>query len=131
MKAYRIGYYIVLGLFTALILFSVFNYFFNGPLVKESFVALGFPSYLVYPLAIAKVLGLIAIWTKQSLVLKEWAYAGFVFDILLAISAHLNAHDGQVGGAVMALIFILTAYFVEKKVFPQQTIGSAIHATRV
>ena len=131
MKAARIGYYIALGLFTALMLFSAFNYFFNYEAMKEAFTSLGFPVYLIYPLAIAKLLGLAAIWTKQSLVLKEWAYAGFVFNTLLAASAHLNTGDGQAGGALVALALIVTAYFLEKKVFPRQTIGPAIHATSV
>ena len=131
MKAARIGYYVALGLFTALMLFSIFNYFFKYEFIQGAFTSLGYPTYLIYPLAIAKLLGLVAIWTKQSLVLKEWAYAGFVFDTLLAGSAHLNVSDGQAGGAIMALALILTAYFLEKKVFPAQTVGAPMHATRV
>ena len=131
MKAARIGYYVALGLFTALMLFSIFNYVFNHEAIQEAFSSLGFPTYLIYPLATAKLLGLIAIWTKQSMVLKEWAYAGFVFDTLLAASAHFNAGDGQAGGAIMALALILTAYFLEKKIFPQKTVGPAIQTARV
>ena len=131
MKAARIGYYVALGLFTALMLFSIFNYVANHDTMAGAFTSLGFPPYLIYPLAIAKLLGLVAIWTKQSLVLKEWAYAGFVFNTLLASSAHLNAGDGQAGGAFVALALILTAYFLEKRVFPQKTIGLAIPAARV
>ncbi len=131
MKAARIGYYVALGLFTALMLFSIFNYVFNHEMMQEGFTALGFPTYLIYPLATAKLLGLIAIWTKQSLALKEWAYAGFVFNTLLAASAHLNAGDGQAGGAFVALALVLTAYFLEKNVFPQKTVGPAIQTARV
>ncbi len=124
MKGARIGYYVALGLFTALMLFSVFNYLFQNETVVEGFTALGFPTFLIYPLAIAKLLGLVAIWTKRSVVLKEWAYAGFVFNALLALGAHLNAGDGQFVGALLALALILTAYFLEKKVFPYRTIES-------
>ena len=124
MKAIRISYYVALGLFTALMLFSAFNYFANHAAISEAFTSLGFPVFLIYPLAIAKLLGLVAIWTKYSLVLKEWAYAGFVFNTLLAAAAHLNAGDGQAAGAFVALALILTAYFLEKKVFPHQTIGA-------
>ena len=131
MKAVRIGYYVSLGLFTLLMLFSVGNYLFNNEMIQGAFTSLGFPTYLIYPLAIAKLLGLVAIWTKQSLVLKEWAYAGFVFNTLLAGSAHLNVGDGSAAGAFVALALILTAYFLEKKVFPQKTVGPTIEATRV
>ena len=124
MKAIRIGYYSALGLFTALMLFSIFNYFTNYEAMSGAFTSLGFPVFLIYPLAIAKLLGLVAIWTKYSLVLKEWAYAGFVFNTLLAATAHISAGDGQAAGAIVALVLILTAYFLEKKVFPQKTIGT-------
>jgi hypothetical protein len=125
MKGARIGYYVALGLFTALMLFSVFNYVFQNETVQGGFTSLGFPTFLIYPLAIAKLLGLVAIWTKQSVVLKEWAYAGFTFNIVLAAAAHLNAGDGQAAGAFVALALILTAYFLEKKVFPFKTIESS------
>lgn len=125
MKATKITYYIALGLFSLLMLFSVFNYFFNYSAIEEAFQSLGFPTYLIYPLAIAKFLGLVAIWTKQSIVLKEWAYAGFFFDIVLAASAHINAEDGQAAGAFVALVLLMTAYFLEKRVFPEKTLTVA------
>lgn len=131
MKGARIGYYVALGLFTALMLFSVFNYLFQNEAMQEGFTALGFPTFLIYPLAIAKLLGLVAIWTKQSIVLKEWAYAGFTFNIILAASAHLSAGDGSAAGAIMALVLILVAYFLEKKVFPRKTVESSQKVAQV
>ena len=124
-KAVRIGYYVALGLFTLLMLFSVYNYFFNNPALQEAFTSLGFPTFLIYPMAIAKLLGLMAIWTKRSIVLKEWAYAGFFFNILLAAAAHINVSDGRAGGAIVALVLLLAAYFLEKKIFPRKTIREA------
>ncbi len=52
-------------------IFSVFNYFFNYNTIEEAFQSLGSSTYLIYPLAIAKILGLIAIWIKQSVVLRS------------------------------------------------------------
>ena len=122
MKAAKVTYYITLSLFSLLMVFSAFNYFFNHSAIEEAFQSLGFPTYLIYPLAIAKLLGLIAIWTKTSVVLKEWAYAGFFFNVILAASAHLNAGDGQAAGAFIALALLATAYFTEKKVMPEKTL---------
>ena len=65
----------------------------------------------------AKILGVIAILSKQSRLLKEWAYAGFFFDFLLAISAHLNAGDGEFPLAVIALVLLLVSYVFDRKVF--------------
>lgn len=125
MKATKIIYYVAFGLFTLLMLFSTSNYFFNHSAIEEAFQSLGFPTYLIYPLAIAKLLGLVAIWTKQSVVLKEWAYAGFFFNVILAASAHINAGDGQAAGAFVALALLMTTYFLEKRVFPEKTLAVA------
>lgn len=64
-------------------------------MAAESFTGLGFPTYLIYWMAAAKILGLVAIWTNFSPTLKELAYAGFTFNCLLAISAHINVNDGE------------------------------------
>jgi len=114
-KTSKIIYYTSTGLLTAIMLMSVGMYFFNHELVAESFTKLGFPAYLVYPLAIAKILGLIAIWTKKSDMLKEWAYAGFFFNLSLASSAHLIAQDTDAEYALMALVFLVISYVFERK----------------
>lgn len=114
-KRNRIIYYIAIGLLTALVLLSAGMYFFNHEMVAETFSKLGYPTYIIYPLAIAKILGLIAIWSKKSDTLKEWAYAGFFFDFVLALAAHLYIKDGEFGGALVAIILLLVSYVFEKK----------------
>ena len=114
-KRNRLIYLIATGLLTALMLMSAGMYFFNHAMVAEAFSNLGFPTYLIYPLAIAKLLGLVAIWTKKSNTLKEWAYAGFFFDFVLAFSAHLYVKDGAHMAALVAIVLVLVSYFFEKK----------------
>lgn len=63
----------------------------------------------------AKILGLIVLWTQKSQTLREWAYAGFFFNLLLAVSAHLYTGEGQLGGSLLGMIFLLTAYIFDKK----------------
>ena len=92
-------------------------YFFKHAEVVDTFNSLGFPAFIIYPLAIAKILGVIAITTRKSKVLKEWAYAGFFFDFVLALSAHLIAKDGQFAIAIVALILLFTSYYFGGKVF--------------
>lgn len=84
-------------------------YFFNYQMVSVTFTKFGYPTYNIYPLAIAKTLGLIAIWTNKSKALKEWAYAGFFFDIILALSAHININDGEYATAAVGLILLLVS----------------------
>ncbi|MET0285427.1 MAG: DoxX family protein [Polyangiales bacterium] len=45
---------------------------------------LGYPAYFCTWLGIAKLLGVAAILIPGSRTLREWAYAGFTFDILAA-----------------------------------------------
>jgi hypothetical protein len=114
--ANKIIYWVTTGLFSAIMLFSASMYIFNHEMAIEAFTGLGFPTYLIYPMAIAKLLGLATILTRFNKTLVEWAYAGFVFNALLAASAHLAAGDQQWAGAVMALVFGLISYFTGKKV---------------
>lgn len=108
-------YRITTGLLTLLMTFSATMYFIQYELVSESFTKLGFPLYIIYPLAIAKISGLVAIWTNKSKMLKEWAYAGFVFNLLLAVSAHININDGEYMGALVGLIITGLSYFYYRK----------------
>lgn len=107
-------YLIATGLFTANMALSAGMYIFNNPFAAEKFEALHFPTYIIYPLAIAKILGCIAIWSKKSTTLKEWAYAGFVFELILAFTAHLNIGDGEAIPALIALVLVLTSYTLYK-----------------
>ncbi|MGH1336849.1 MAG: DoxX family protein [Aureispira sp.] len=115
-KSKQITYLISTGLLTALMLMSAGMYFFNYEMITATFTKLNYPAYLVYPLAVAKILGLIAIWTKKSDTLKEWAYAGFFFDVVLALLAHLYANDGEYAPALVGVVLVLVSYLFEKKV---------------
>lgn len=115
MKRNRIIYLVALGLVSLLMLMAAGMYIFNHEEVSATFTKLGYPTYIIYPLAIAKLLGLVAIWSNKSAWLKEWAYAGFVFDFLLAASAHIAISDGEHWAAIAALILIFVAYFMEDK----------------
>ncbi|WP_196893421.1 DoxX family protein [Aureivirga marina] len=108
-------YRIVTGLFSLLVLIGVSQYFFNHEMVKEMFTNLHFPTYLIYPMGIAKLIGVIVIWFSKSNRLKEWAYAAFVLNLLLAISAHLNVHDNEYFASSIVLILILASYFFYRK----------------
>ncbi|MFK7784455.1 MAG: DoxX family protein, partial [Crocinitomicaceae bacterium] len=79
MKAARITHWIFTALLSALLLMSAGMYFFNYDEISLVFVSLGFPTWIIYPLGIAKVLGVLMILTKFKGWLTEWAYAGILF----------------------------------------------------
>ena len=114
MNITKVTYYTSTGILTAIMLLSAGMYIFNNAAIQGAFTSLGYPTYLVYPLAIAKLLGLVAIWTKKSTWLKEWAYAGFFFDTALALTAHLVVGDGGFLLSGTALVMIFLSYFSGK-----------------
>jgi len=80
----------------------------NPEMIQGYFESKGFAPWIVIPLAIAKLLGVVAILTDKSSLLREWAYAGFFFDVVLAASMHLITEDGgqmmSLGGIVLVLL---------------------------
>lgn len=116
MKANTIIYYISTSLLTLLLLFSVGMYFFNHEEVAGMFTSFGYPTYIIYPYAIAKLLGLMAIWFVANKVIKEWAYAGFFFAFILAFFAHFMVGDGEQMGALVAMILLTASYLTYKKI---------------
>ncbi len=116
-KSHKIIYWIATGLFSAMMLIAPAGYFFAYDEAKPVFESLGFPAFIIYPLGVAKLLGVTAILTKKSAFLKEWAYAGFFFDFLLAAGGHLNAGDGEAIGAIMAMVLLIVSYIFDGIVF--------------
>jgi hypothetical protein len=118
MNIQKIVFYIATVVLTAIMIYSVQMYLRNPEAIADYFESVQYPRYLVYPLAIAKILGLVAIWGNFSISLKEWAYAGFFFDITLAFTAHLIAKDGGESFAIIACISLMISYFLGKTVRP-------------
>ena len=116
MKTTKIIYYISTGLLTLLMLFSAGMYFFNHAEVAGMFTNFGYPTYIIYPYAIAKLLGIVALWFFSGKVIKEWAYAGFFFAFILAFFAHVMIGDGEQMGAVVAMVLLVTSYVTNKKI---------------
>ncbi|MEM7799858.1 MAG: DoxX family protein [Chloroflexota bacterium] len=113
----KIVYWIATGLLSLMMLGNVGLYLFQTELATATFASLGYPTTLVYPLAIAKALGVAAILSRRSAVLTEWAYAGFFFDFVLALMAHLTVGDGQFAGAAVAIVLVLVSRIFEPRVF--------------
>jgi uncharacterized membrane protein YphA (DoxX/SURF4 family) len=66
---------------------------------------LGYPAYFATILGVWKLLGAIAITAPGLPRLKEWAYAGFVFDLTAAAISHASVGD-TTGDIVAPLVFL-------------------------
>lgn len=118
MKIKRIIYWIATLLACGVFVFSAQMYFRNTEMVQGYFESLQYPSYIVIPLASAKVVAIVMLLWRGIPWMTEWAYAGLFFDAVLAFSAHMHAGDGGQMFAVIALISIPISYFLGKKVRP-------------
>ncbi|WP_281612547.1 DoxX family protein [Flammeovirga sp. SubArs3] len=120
MKKTKITYLVSTGFLSLIMVFSASMYFLQNEMIQEAFTKLGYPTYIIYPLAGLKILGLVAIWSRSNLRLKEWAYAGFFFDLVLAATAHIAVNDNEQLPAIIAIVALLISYFSGKKYFNEQ-----------
>ncbi len=117
-KFIKILYWIATIGFCVIMLFSAQMYFTKTEIVKGFMKSFSYPTYIVIPLGICKVLGVITILTNFNAKLKEWTYSAFFFEILLAFFAHYMNGDGQQSGAILAMVLLLTSYFSSAKARP-------------
>jgi hypothetical protein len=111
----KIIYWIATGIMCLIFTGSAMMYFFNYEMAASIFDQLGFPRWLVYPSAVLKLLGVTAILTQKSAMLKEWAYAGFFFDVAIAFTAHTIVQDGGGMPSLIALIMVVVSRFFETR----------------
>ena len=113
----KIAYWIVTGIFCLFMLLSAaIETFMFGESVK--FVEqLGYPAHVAYVLPVTKFLGALAIITRYSKTLTEWAYAGFFFDFVLAALAHHFSGVPTALGAIIMLVLLMTSYALGRKIY--------------
>ncbi len=81
---------------------------FNGPLVVDVVTGLGYPVYVLAILGIWKIPGAIVLLLPRLPRLKEWAYAGIIFELTGAIASWLFIGD-RAGEFIAPLILALLA----------------------
>ena len=120
-------YWIVTGLTAALMLMASIPDVLRVPQAAAVFVHLGYPTYLLLFLGIAKVLGVIAVLIPGFSRLKEWAYAGLVFDLIGALYSHLSVGDppSTWGFPVMGLVLVFGSYILYRTASHKRSTAAA------
>ncbi|MEO6166999.1 MAG: DoxX family protein [Chitinophagales bacterium] len=94
MKKTKIIYWILTGLFGAFMLFSAVP---DILVTKEAITFMtdhmGYPTYIIGFIGVAKLLGVITIVVPRFPRLKEWAYAGLSIDLLGAAYSQISLGD--------------------------------------
>ena len=122
MKKTRIFYWIITGLFLLMMLFSGISSLISGPKAVEFFKTLELPAYLIPFLSVAKILGVIAILVPGFPRLKEWAYAGLIFDLIGAAWCSYSVSKTP-GDWTPILIFValgFVSYYLFHKISTRQ-----------
>lgn len=136
MKKTKVFYWIFTGLFAAMMLGSAIPDILVLPMAVTGFGDIGMPASLVPFLGWAKLLGVIAILVPGFPRLKEWAYAGLIFDLIGA--TYLVASSGKPVAYYIPMVIILliaagsyTFYHKKRKMASQGKEGVSLNATRV
>ena len=93
MNRRRALYWTVTGLMASFMLMASIPDVLHATQAVAIFQHLGYPSYLLRFLGTAKCLGVAAILTPGFPRLKEWAFAGLIFDLLGALYSHTSVGD--------------------------------------
>ncbi|MEA9412704.1 MULTISPECIES: DoxX family protein [unclassified Flavobacterium] len=74
---------------------------------------LGYPLYFLTILGVWKILGVITILIPKLPLLKEWAYAGFVFAMSGAVFSHFASGDGakEYFGPILLLVLTVISWY--------------------
>lgn len=109
MKKLIMIYWIFTGPLAALMVMGSIPDIMSVPDAVALFDHLGYPAYLLPFIGIAKLLGVVAILTPGFPRIKEWAYAGFVFDLSGAMYSSISVGDPASGWMLFFIGFILIA----------------------
>ena len=122
MKTTKITYWIATGLFSLAMAFGGYSDLVQAPEMTAGMRHLGYPDYVMTILGIAKILGVIALLVPGFKTIKEWAYAGFTFDILGAAWSHTAVDGFATAIAPLVLLGILAlSYVMHQKLVLQIT----------
>ena len=117
MKNAKTLYWIMTSLMAAFMLLASVPDVLRLPQAAAIFGHLGYPVYLLPFLGTAKTLGIIAVLVPAFQRLKEWAYAGLVFDVIGALYSHLSVGDSPSGWmpALIGLVLVGGSYLFYRR----------------
>ena len=74
---------------------------------------LGYPLYFLTIIGIWKILGVVAVLIPKYPLLKEWAYAGFIFVMTGAVFSHAASGDEakEYFGPILLIVLTVTSWY--------------------
>lgn len=109
MKRLNIFYWILTGMLIPTLGIGSFMELIGNPKSVEIITSLGYPAYLSTFLGITRIIALIVIFIPKFPRLKEWAYAGIVFDIVGAIYS-IVASNKQIAETIFPTVLLFIVF---------------------
>ena len=110
-----IAYWVATLLMFAIMLMAIISYHVDHDRMAGYFEHFGYPTYIVYPLAYAKALALIAIATNYYRNLKDIAYGAYFLNMVAATVGHVMAGDQPIH-AYVGLVAVPVSYILSNRV---------------
>ena len=104
-----LAYWLCTGLFCLVLGFSGVSHLTRQEFIVQALSHLGYPLYVLTILGTAKLLGVAALLSRGRPLLKEWAYAGFAFNLIAATASHVFTGDALGETLPPALLLLVGA----------------------
>ena len=116
-KTVKITYWVATGLVALVYLGGATFYITSHEMVAGMYESLlKFPTYIIWPLAILKIVAAVVILWRPSTFLSDFAYAAMFWHLLLAASAHITAGDPGWLPAIVAWIALIVSFLTQNRV---------------
>ena len=116
-KSVKITYWAATGLVALVYLGGATFYITAHDMVAGMYEGLlKYPTYIIWPLAILKIVAAVVILWRPSTFLSDFAYAAMFWHLLLAASAHMAAGDPGWPPAIVALAALIISFLTQNRV---------------
>lgn len=108
-------YWVSTGVVLFLLTWAAISYHVIHETQAEYFTALGYPTYLVYPLAYLKLIAILVIVTHRYNDLRDMVYSAYFINMAMALVGHIIYGD-FFAHALLGMIAIPISYLLGIKV---------------
>jgi uncharacterized membrane protein YphA (DoxX/SURF4 family) len=115
----KIGYLYLTLIVLLAIFFTVsgFMEITKNPSTYPKTLRMGYPPYFIMTLGIIKIAGAVALLIPNLKRLKEWAFAGFTFDVIFAfVSGRAIESNADCFKSVIVFCVLMITYYLFRKI---------------
>lgn len=114
---YKVIFWVSTCLFSILIVWSVVMYNAQNTDILEAVSRFGVPLYMLIPIGILKLVGLVFLFSTKIRLLHKLVYLGFSINLGLAALIHFKSNTNLFLLALLGLLLLFISYQYKKKAF--------------